>query len=102
MIESFEKEVSDLKLWVPDTRGSNGVMPILTADQQRFARAVNLAERILRFARSSPEPVAWRTRDLTGSGWVVFATLEKAQAWVSANCTVRGYDSIEPLYARTA
>lgn len=100
MIDSFEKEIADLRLWVKDTRGSNGVMPVLTADQHRFARAVNLAERILRFTRAFGEPIAWRTRDLNGDGWVVFATREKGEAWIRSSAPSRSNNALQPLYAR--
>lgn len=43
------------------------------------------------------EPVAWRTRDLTGAGWVVFATLEKAEMWIRQSAPQRSLSCIEAL-----
>lgn len=99
MIEDFTNEIAELKIWVPDTQGSNGVMPILTADQHRFARAVALAEKINRYVKAF-SPVAWRTRDLVGDGWVVFATHEKGMAWIKANAPARSHNALQALYAR--
>lgn len=43
-------------------------------------------------------PVAWRTRDLAGDGWVVFATLQKGKDWIFRCCPERGEESLQPLY----
>ena len=43
-------------------------------------------------------PVAWRTRDLSGDGWVVFATEEKGLLWIKNNAPTRSHNSLHPLY----
>ena len=43
-------------------------------------------------------PVAWRTRDLVGDGWVVFATEEKGLLWIKNNAPTRSHNSLHPLY----
>jgi len=67
------------------------------ADERATNESLDIIETELRKNQKRSQPVAWRTRDLNGDGWVVFATEEKGLAWIKSSAPTRSHNSLHPL-----